>query len=85
MTTDDLMKSGQIESVASTIKAVKRNAERFPGDFMFQLLPKEVARLRFQIGTSKRGRGGRRYAPYAFTEQGGAMLSGVLRSWMDNV
>jgi len=67
------------------VKAVKRNAERFPGDFMFQLLPKEVARLRFQIGTSKRGRGGRRYAPYAFTEQGGAMLSGVLRSWMDNV
>lgn len=62
------------------VKAVKRNAERFPADFMFQLLPEEVARLRFQIGTSKRGRGGRRYAPYAFTEQGVAMLSGVLRS-----
>ena len=62
------------------VKAVKRNAERFPGDFMFQLSPEEVTRLRFQIGTSKPGRGGRRYAPYAFTEQGVAMLSGVLRS-----
>lgn len=62
------------------VKAVKRNAERFPGDFMFQLLPEEVTRLRFQIGTSKPGRGGRRYPPYAFTEQGVAMLSGVLRS-----
>jgi len=62
------------------VKAVKRNVERFPADFMFQLLPEEVTRLRFQIGTSKRGRGGRRYAPYAFTEQGVAMLSGVLRS-----
>jgi len=62
------------------VKAVKRNADRFPGDFMFQLSPEEVARLRFQIGTSKPGRGGRRYAPYAFTEQGVAMLSGVLRS-----
>jgi hypothetical protein len=62
------------------VKAVKRNAERFPGDFMFQLSPEEVTRLRFQIGTSKPGRGGRRYAPYVFTEQGVAMLSGVLRS-----
>jgi hypothetical protein len=52
---------------------------------MFQLLPEEVTRLRFQIGTSKRGRGGRRYAPYAFTEQGVAMLSGVLRSREDDV
>jgi len=46
----------------------------------FQLNPEEVARLRCQIGISKPGRGGRRYAPYAFTEQGVAMLSGVLRS-----
>jgi len=67
------------------VKAVKRNAERFPADFMFQLLPEEVTRLRFQIGTSKRGRGGRRYAPYAFPEQGVAMLSGVLRSREDDV
>ena len=55
------------------VRAVKRNAERFPTDSMFQLTPEEVARLRCQIGTSKPGRGGRRYAPYAFTEQGVAM------------
>ena len=61
-------------------KAVKRNAGRFPSDFMFQLSPKEMPALRFQFGTSKRMRGGRRYAPYAFTEQGIAMLSSVLRS-----
>jgi aspartate oxidase len=47
---------------------------------MFQLSSKEMQFLRFQIGTSKRERGGRRYAPYAFTEQGVAMLSSVLRS-----
>ena len=61
-------------------KAVKRNASRFPSDFMFQLSPKELQSLGFQSGTSKSGRGGRRYAPYAFTEQGVAMLSSVLRS-----
>jgi phage regulator Rha-like protein len=61
-------------------KAVKRNANRFPSDFMFQLSSNEMRNLRFQIGTSKRGQGGRRYAPYAFTEQGIAMLSSVLRS-----
>ena len=61
-------------------KAVKRNADRFPSDFMFQLSSKEMGILRFQTGTSKRGPGGRRYAPYAFTEQGIAMLSSVLRS-----
>src|SRR5690242_7784750 len=61
-------------------KAVKRNADRFPADFMFQLTADEVERLRFQIGTSKPGRGGRRYLPYVFTEQGVAMLSSVLRS-----
>jgi hypothetical protein len=60
-------------------KAVKRNASRFPSDFMFQLSPKELQSLGFQSGTSKPGRGGRRYAPYAFTEQGVAMLSSVLR------
>jgi hypothetical protein len=60
-------------------KAVKRNASRFPSDFMFQLSPKELHGLRFQTGTSKRGRGGRRYAPHVFTEQGVAMLSSVLR------
>lgn len=62
-------------------KAVKRNKDRFPQDFMFQLTKDEVELLRFQIGTSKRtGRGGRRYLPYAFTEQGVAMLSSVLNS-----
>jgi hypothetical protein len=61
-------------------KAVKRNLDRFPEDFMFQLNNQEVQRLRFQIGTSKTGRGGTRYLPYAFTEQGVAMLSGVLAS-----
>jgi phage regulator Rha-like protein len=61
-------------------KAVKRNASRFPFDFMFQLSSKEMQNLRFQIGTSKSAQGGRRYAPYAFTEQGIAMLSSVLRS-----
>ena len=60
-------------------EAVKRNLDRFPKDFMFQLTPEEILRLRCQIGTSN-GRGGRRYLPYAFTEQGVAMLSGVLRS-----
>ena len=62
-------------------KAVKRNRERFPGDFMFQLTKDEWERLKFQPGISKpQGRGGRRPPPYAFTEQGVAMLSSVLRS-----
>ena len=61
-------------------KAVKRNLDRFPEDFMFQLTAEEAENLRFQIGTSKKQRGGRRYLPYAFTEQGVAMLSGVLNS-----
>jgi hypothetical protein len=87
-------------------RAVKRNVERFPADFMFQLTPAEVQTLRFQSGTSRaeakratkpeaatkdaatssdtaepgEGHGGRRYLPYAFTEQGVAMLSSVLHS-----
>ena len=59
-------------------KAVKRNAERFPIDFMFQLDAEEVANLKFQFGISSWG--GRRRRPYAFTEQGVAMLSSVLNS-----
>ncbi|MCX5704409.1 MAG: ORF6N domain-containing protein [Candidatus Omnitrophica bacterium] len=59
-------------------KAVKRNRKRFPEDFMYKLTKQEVAGLRFQIGTSKRG--GRRYLPYAFTQEGVAMLSSVLNS-----
>ncbi len=61
-------------------KAVKRNISRFPNDFMFKLTPNENKSLRFQIGTSKKGRGGRRYVPYVFTELGVAMLSSVLNS-----
>jgi hypothetical protein len=60
------------------IRAMKRNIERFPIDFMFQLTPEDVENLRYQIGTSSWG--GRRYLPYAFAEQGVAMLSSVLRS-----
>jgi len=62
------------------LQAVRRNAERFPEDFMFALTPGEWALLRSQVVTSKPGRGGRRYAPLVFTEQGVAMLSSVLRS-----
>ncbi len=61
-------------------RAVKRNLLRFPSDFMFQLTADEAEVLRCQIGTSKQGRGGRRYFPYVFTEQGVAMLSSVLNS-----
>lgn len=61
------------------VQAVKRNLERFPEDFMFQLSREEFAVLRSQIVTSSNW-GGRRYPPYAFTEQGVAMLSSVLRS-----
>jgi hypothetical protein len=63
------------------VQAVRRNVERFPDDFMFQLSKEEHAALRSQNVISKpKGRGGRRYPPYAFTEQGVAMLSSVLRS-----
>ena len=70
-------------------RAVQRNRTRFPADFMFRLTGKESEHLRYQIGTSslrsqiatsRTGHGGRRYFPYAFTEQGVAMLSSVLRS-----
>lgn len=62
-------------------RSVKRNLERFPGDFMFQLKPQEVANLKCQIGISSSEHGGRRRSrPYVFTEQGVAMLSSVLRS-----
>lgn len=67
-------------------RAVRRNHERFPEDFMFEITGKEynslIASLRYQFGTSNEEdqRGGRRYLPFAFTEQGVAMLSGVLHS-----
>jgi len=62
------------------IQAVKRNPARFPSDFMFQLTNQEVIGLRSQFVISKMARGGRRYMPYVFTEQGVAMLSSVLNS-----
>ena len=61
-------------------QAVKRNLDRFPEDFMFRLNQEEATSLRSQSVTSKAGRGGRRTEPYAFTEQGVAMLSSVLHS-----
>jgi hypothetical protein len=62
-------------------RAVKRNIERFPDDFVFQLEPQEVANLKCQFGISSSEHGGRRRSiPYVFTEQGVAMLSNVLRS-----
>jgi hypothetical protein len=63
----------------SLIQAVKRNIERFPSDFMLQLTKEEFDSLRSQIVISK-GKGGRRYLPYVFSEQGVAMLSSVLKS-----
>ena len=62
------------------VQSVKRNLLRFPADFMFQLENHDVAALRSQIVTTNTGRGGRRTLPYAFTEQGVAMLSSVLGS-----
>ena len=60
--------------------SVRRNRDRFPEGFMFQLTKEEAHALRFQIETSNKGRGGRRHLPYAFTEHGVAMLSSVLNS-----
>ena len=62
------------------VQAVKRNASRFPDDFMFQLSADEFGALRSQTAIPNPGRGGRRTPPYAFTEQGVAMLSSVLGS-----
>ncbi len=62
------------------VQAVKRNIRRFPADFMFQLSPAEWAVLRSRIVIPTSSRGGRRFAPYVFTEQGVAMLSSVLGS-----
>jgi hypothetical protein len=58
----------------------RRNINRFPADFMFQLTSSETKLLRLQFATSKTGSGGRRYSPFVFTEQGVAMLSSVLNS-----
>src|SRR5438046_1805887 len=56
---------------------IKRNRKRFPSDFMWQLTVAEAESLRSQFATSNEGRGGRRYTPFVFTEQGVAMLSSV--------
>ena len=74
----DLAELYEVETKSLNL-AVKRNLKRFPEDFMFQLTKTEWDGLRLQIETSK-GRGGTRYLPYAFTEQGLAMLSGILNS-----
>jgi len=74
----DLARLYEVETKTLT-RAVRRNVERFPEDFMFQLSKEEFDVLRRQSGTSSEW-GGRRYPPYAFTEQGVAMLSSVLRS-----
>jgi hypothetical protein len=79
MIDSDLAELYQVETF-NLNKAVKRNTERFPGDFMFQLTKKESENLIFQIGISSSGYGGRRFLPYVFTEQGVAMLSSVLNS-----
>jgi hypothetical protein len=67
-------------SVKRLNEQVKRNRERFPGDFLFRLTAKEHEALRSQNATSNRGRGGRRFAPYAFTEHGAIMAATILNS-----
>jgi phage regulator Rha-like protein len=67
-------------SVKRLNEQVKRNAERFPADFMFQLSAKEHDYLKSQIATSNKGRGGRRYPPYVFTEHGAIMAATALNS-----
>lgn len=74
----DLAKLYEVETF-NLNKAVKRNIDRFPKDFMFQITEKEYQNLKFQIGMSKE-HGGRRFLPYAFTEQGVTALSGILKS-----
>ncbi len=78
MLSTDLAEMYEVEPKA-LVQAVKRNRDRFPADFMFQLTRTEFANLKSQFVTSSWG-GARRAAPYAFTEQGVAMLSSVLRS-----
>jgi len=83
---DDLAALYEVETKTLN-RAVKRNRDRFPDDFMFQLTTEEFDNLRYQFGTSSlRSQivtsrwGGRRYPPYVFTEQGVAMLSSILHS-----
>jgi len=75
----DLARLYRVETRA-LVQAVKRNADRFPADFMIKLTAADLAELKSQSVISSFAHGGRRTAPYAFTEQGVAMLSTVLRS-----
>jgi len=75
----DLAELYQVETKVLN-QAVKRNLKRFPPDFMFQVTEHEYENLRSQFVTSKKGRGGRRYMPFVFTEQGIYMLATVLKS-----
>ncbi|MBO4751124.1 MAG: ORF6N domain-containing protein [Bacteroidales bacterium] len=76
----DLADMYEVE-VSQLKRQVRRNIDRFPKDFMFELTPEEVSSLRCQNGTLKTGRGQHsKYAPFAFTEEGVAMLSGLLHS-----
>jgi phage regulator Rha-like protein len=77
MLDSDLAELYGVETKA-LVRAVRRNSERFPVDFMVQLTKEEFDNLKYHFGTSRWG--GRRYLPYAFTEQGIAMLSSVLNS-----
>ncbi|MDR3325539.1 MAG: ORF6N domain-containing protein [Spirochaetaceae bacterium] len=81
MLDSDLARLYQVETKRLN-EAVRRNSERFPVDFMFRLTEADLSTLKSQNATSndEGGRGGRRYLPYAFTEQGVSMLSSVLRS-----
>lgn len=79
MLDSDLAMLYQVETKVFN-QAVKRNLERFPENFRFQLTSEEYETLRSQFVTSNKGKGGRRYLPFVFTEQGIAMLSAVLRS-----
>jgi hypothetical protein len=79
MLDSDLAKLYQV-TTGNLNLAVKRNLARFPADFMFQMRTEEVAALLLQSARSKKGRGGRRTSPYAFTELGVAMLSSVINS-----
>lgn len=80
MLDSDLAELYKVETKAFN-RAVARNADRFPADFMFRLTNQELAILKYQIGASSfDGWGGRRKLPFVFTEQGVAMLSGVLKS-----
>ncbi|HEX7285937.1 MAG TPA: ORF6N domain-containing protein [Candidatus Angelobacter sp.] len=67
-------------SVSHLNQQVKRNIERFPEDFMFRLTAQEHTALRLQFATSNKGRGGRRFLPYAFTEHGAIMAASVLNA-----